>query len=108
MVVNHQGELITFKITRGNVRDINISESLLKTLQGVVFGNNGYIGKRIFNTLFNKGLNLIARIRRNMKKKPLAPIEKQLLNQRGIIETVINDFKHYFHIWHTRHRVLSH
>ena len=104
LVINHQGELIAFKMTRGNVSDITVSESLLKTLQGVAFGDKGYIGKRIFDTLFNKGLKLITRTRKNMKKKPLTAIEKQLLNQRGIIETVINHFKHHFHIWHTRHR----
>ena len=31
-------------------------------------------------------------------------LEKQLLDQRGIIETVINHFKHHYHVWHTRHR----
>ena len=27
-----------------------------------------------------------------------------LLNQRGIIETVIGHLKHCFQVWHTRHR----
>ena len=30
--------------------------------------------------------------------------EKQLLDQHGIIETVIGHLKHHFQIWHTRHR----
>ena len=30
--------------------------------------------------------------------------EQQLLNQRGIIETIFNFLKHKYHIWHTRHR----
>ncbi len=30
--------------------------------------------------------------------------EKQLLNQRGIIETVIGHLKHCYQVWHTRHR----
>lgn len=30
--------------------------------------------------------------------------EQQLLNQRGIIETIFNCLKHKYHIWHTRHR----
>jgi len=30
--------------------------------------------------------------------------EKQLLNQRGTIETVINHLKHFYQVWHTRHR----
>lgn len=30
--------------------------------------------------------------------------EQQLLNQRNIIETVINHLKHHYQVWHTRHR----
>jgi hypothetical protein len=30
--------------------------------------------------------------------------EKQLLNQRGFIETVIGHLKHCYQVWHTRHR----
>ena len=40
-----------------------------------------------------------------MKEDPnLSPDEKRLLNQRGIIETVIGHSKHYYQVWHTRHR----
>jgi hypothetical protein len=30
--------------------------------------------------------------------------EKQLLNQRNLIETVFDCLKYKYHIWHTRHR----
>ena len=39
-----------------------------------------------------------------MKKKDMSPLETQLLNQRGIIETVIGHLKHHYQVWHTRHR----
>lgn len=104
LVINNQGELIAFKITRGNESDVSASESLLTTLHGMAFGDKGYISKKLFDKLFEKGLKLVTRARKNMKKKVFTPIEKQLLNKRGIIETVINHFKHHFHIWHTRHR----
>ena len=40
-----------------------------------------------------------------MKTKPvLLRYERQLLNQRGIIETVIWHLKHCYQVWHTRHR----
>ena len=42
-----------------------------------------------------------------MKPKSKTPLETQLLNQRGIIETVIGHLKHHYHIWHTRHRSLA-
>lgn len=104
IVVNNRGELIAFKITRGNMNDAKASESILKFLKGLVFGDKGYIGKQLFAQLLEKGLKLITRTRKNMKPIDYSPMEKQLLNQRGIIETIINHFKHHYHIWHTRHR----
>ena len=38
------------------------------------------------------------------EKQALSSHEKQLLNQRGIIETVIGHLKHCYQVWHTRHR----
>lgn len=104
IVINNIGELIAFKITRGNVNDSSASESVLQLLQGFVFGDKGYISKQLFSRLLEKGLKLITRTRKNMKPITYSEFEKQLLNQRGIIETVINHFKHHYHIWHTRHR----
>jgi hypothetical protein len=104
IVINERGELIAFKITRGNVNDSVASETILKSLEGIVFGDKGFISKKLFSKLLEKGLKLITRTRKNMKSMSYSPIEKQLLNQRGIIETVINHFKHHYHIWHTRHR----
>ena len=39
-----------------------------------------------------------------MKKPILKQTEYDLLNQRGIIETVFDYLKNKFIIWHTRHR----
>ena len=69
-----------------------------------MFGDKGYLGKELCSRLLNNGLKLITRVRKNMKEKIHTPFEKQLLNKRGIIETVINHFKHHYQIWHTRHR----
>lgn len=104
IVINHQGQLVAFKITRANQNDAKAGESLLSILQGLAFGDKGYLGKALFDRLLQKGLKLITRVRKNMKPVFYSNTEKQLLNQRGIIETVINHFKHHYHIWHTRHR----
>jgi hypothetical protein len=104
IVINDSGELIAFKITRGNVHDAKASESMLQLLKGMAFGDKGYLSKQLFSRLLEKGLKLITRTRKNMKPVNYSDIEKQLLNQRGIVETVINHFKHHYHIWHTRHR----
>jgi hypothetical protein len=39
-----------------------------------------------------------------MKSEVLSFYEQQLLNQRGIVETVIGHLKHHYQVWHTRHR----
>jgi hypothetical protein len=97
--------LIAFKITKGNRHDAAVAQSLLEPLQGLAFGDKGYLGKKLFEILFNKGLKLITRKRKNMKNGlQLDKYEQQLLNQRGIIETIFNCLKHKYQIWHTRHR----
>ena len=79
---------------------------LLKNLKGLSFGDKGYIGKKIWNELLSGGLKLITRKRKNMKNiQPLSAYEKQLLNQRNLIETVIDHLKHQYQAWHTRHRL---
>lgn len=105
LVINNLGELIAFKITKGSVNDSVAAKSLLSSLEGLAFGDKGYIGKKLFDELFKNGLKLITRKRKNMKEKLiLSDYEKQLLNQRNIIETVFDCLKHKYHIWHTRHR----
>lgn len=105
LVVNDRCELIAFKITQGNQNDSTVAQSLFKGLEGLAFGDKGYLGKKIFDALYKEGLKLITRKRKNMKNiAPLTKYEQQLLNQRGIIETIFNCLKHKYHIWHTRHR----
>ena len=105
VVINHNGELIAFKITKGNRHDGAVAQSLLESLRGLAFGDKGYIGKKLFEVLLEKGLKLITRKRKNMKEQQkLNNYEQQLLNQRGLIETVFNCMKNKYHVWHTRHR----
>jgi len=60
----------------------------------------GVIGKKLFDELFKKGLKLITRKRKNMKEKlVLTRYEKQLLNQRNLIETVFDCLKDKYHVF---------
>jgi hypothetical protein len=105
MVINDKGELLAFKMTRGSRHDSKEAAPLLQSLEGLAFGDKGYLGKKLFDELFARRLKLITRKRKNMKETlSLTSYEKQLLNQRGIIETVIGHLKHYYQVWHTRHR----
>lgn len=104
IVINDKGELMAFKLTSGKQSDVKAGESLLSKLTGLAFGDKGYIGKKVSETLLARGLKLITRTRRNMEAKKLSSLESQLLNQRNMVETVIGHLKFAYHVWHTRHR----
>lgn len=105
LIINDRGELMAFKITRGSRHDSKEAVPMLKKFKGLAFGDKGYLGKKIFEELIAGGLKLITRSRKNMKNKPtISRYERALLNQRGMIETVIGHLKHCFQVWHTRHR----
>ena len=108
IVTNDKGELLAFKITKGSKSDSQEAVPLLKSFKGLAFGDKGYIGKKIFEKLISSGLKLITRKRKNMKEKlELSSYERQLLNQRGIIETVIGHLKHCYQKFGTHATALS-
>ncbi|WP_154698972.1 IS982 family transposase, partial [Legionella pneumophila] len=104
LVIHHLGELIAFCVTKGNVDDRQPLEQLFKNLNGLVTADKGYLSKKKEESLFQKGIKLITKVRRNMKAKILSPFEKYFLGQRSIVETVIEQLKSICQIEHTRHR----
>lgn len=104
IVINHRGELVSFCITRGNMDDRKPLEQLFNNLEGLAAGDKGYLSKQKEEKLLQKGLKLITRVKKNMKEKVLTAFEKYFLDQRGIVETVIEQLKSICHIEHTRHR----
>jgi len=95
---------MNFSLTPGNVDDRKVVEHLVNKLQGWLFGDRGYISKKLVQSLANQGLELITKVKTNMKEKILEPIKKRFLNHRGIIETINDQLKNLFYIDHTRHR----
>lgn len=75
-----------------------------KGLTGLLAADKGYIDKKLTQRLADKDLNLITKVRKNMKKKALTAFEKFFLYQRSIIETVIGQLKSICMIEHSRHR----
>jgi hypothetical protein len=87
IVINDRGKLMAFKITRGNQHDAQAGESILQYSKGTTFGDKAYISKQLFSRLLEKGLKLVTRTRKNMKPIHYSKIERQLLNQHGVIKT---------------------
>jgi hypothetical protein len=104
IVINNKGEIMNFRITKGNVDDRAPVEILMKNLNGWLFGDKGYISKKLSNTLLDKGVELITNIKKGMQKVFLEPAKKYLLKKRFVIETVIDQLKNRLTIDHTRYR----
>ena len=105
LITNEIGEIIDFMITPGNIADNNeeLLRKLFKNIKGKVFGDKGYLTK-IFQELLQNGVQLITKVRKNMKTVLVTMENKFYLNKRGIIESVIDILKSIFNIDHTRHR----
>lgn len=80
---------------------------LTQEITGKIFGDKGYIFSRLFKELHERGLQLITRLKKNLKNKLMLLSEKMRLNQRGIIESVNDQLKNNSQIEHTRYRKVA-
>jgi hypothetical protein len=105
LVINQFGQIINFHVTPGNVSDIdqNVLDIITKRVIGLLFGDRGYISKNVAKILQSRGIILITRKRKNMKKVELNEKHQYLLAHRGIVETTIGKLKN-MDLEHTRHR----
>lgn len=104
LVINDCGELLGVMITAGNVDDRKPVPAMTKKLFGKLFGDRGYISQKLFEELYERGLQLITKLKKNMKNKLMPMIDKLLLRKRALIETVNDQLKNIRQIEHTRHR----
>lgn len=104
LVINDEGELLALKLTAGNVDDRAPVPQLTRGLFGKLFGDKGYISQSLFEQLYERGVQLITRLRKNMKNKLMSLVDKLLLRKRALIESVNDQLKNISQIEHTRHR----
>lgn len=104
VVINHKGEIMAVKITRGNTDDRSVLEDLTKRLTGTIYADKGYISQILFQKLYYRGLRLITGIRKNMQSYLMPLIDKILLRKRFIVESAFNIMKNHMNLEHTRHR----
>lgn len=99
-----KAEILGFQLTAGNQSDLSVLPSLTEKLFGRLFGDKGYICQEMFENLFTQGIELITKLRANMKNKFMKVIDKILLRKRGMIYSVIGKLKAGCQIEHSRHR----
>ncbi|KIC76007.1 hypothetical protein DB42_EF00050 [Neochlamydia sp. EPS4] len=56
----------------------------------------------VYQAFYDKGLEIIPRLRKNMKNKLISLVDKILLRKRGIIESVNNKLNNSCQIEHPR------
>ena len=107
LLTNDRGQIVQFMLTPGNTDDRKplMESSFIKKLWGKLFGDKGYISKELFHNLFAEGIQLITKLKRNMKSTTVTPVmDAILLRKRAIVETIIDQLKNIFQVEHSRHR----
>ena len=104
LAVNHRGEIMAVKITPGNTNDRAVLDRMTSGLQGRMLADKGCISKKLFVSLWCRGLKLGTGIRRNMRNHLMPLLDKLLLRKRFIIETLFDKLKSGMSLEHSRHR----
>jgi len=106
LIINDKGEILSFYLTKGNVddRDLKVMGSLTQNIFGKLYGDRGYISQALADFLWNDGIHLVYKGRKNMKQQNLSDEDKILLRKRALIESVNDELKNICNLQHTRHR----
>lgn len=106
LICNEKGELLNFMITPGDVDDRKPLEykAFVEYTYGKLVGDKGHISQNLFEKLFVDGIQLITKLKNNMKGAMMSVSDKLLLRKRAIIETVNDELKNIAQIEHSRHR----
>ena len=107
LIVNDCGEVLSCCVTAGNVDDRRPVPKLVRHLWGKLFGDKGYLSRPLADQLMeDHAVELITKVRSNMKPKLITEIDKFFLRKRAIVETIYDQLKNISQIEHTRHRRL--
>lgn len=105
--VNDRGEILAFCLTAGNTDDRSpkVMAHLTKKLFGKLFADKGYVSQKLFYALWEEGIQLVTKQKKNTKKKELCVLSDQiLLRKRAVIESGNDFLKNICQIEHSRHR----
>jgi hypothetical protein len=107
LLINDCGELLSLRLTPGNVDDRRPVPELVKDLFGKLFGDKGYVSQPLFEMLYDDGVQLVTRLKTNMKNRLVSMFDKIMLRKRAIIESVVDQLKNISQIEHSRHRSVA-
>lgn len=104
LIINDEGGILAVKVTAGNVDDRSPVTDMCKDLWGNLYGDKGYISKKLQEELSQNDIHFVTGKKRNMKPKVMNMWDNIMLRKRFIIETVFDQLKNISQIEHTRHR----
>lgn len=104
LIVNECGDLLSFRLTPGNVDDRRPLPALATGLWGKLFADKAYLSQTLTEQLLPQGLRLITPIRKNMTNRLMPLLDKLWLRKRVLIETINDQLKNIQQIEHSRHR----
>jgi hypothetical protein len=107
LVINDRGELLSVRLTPGNVDDRRPVPAMVKELFGKLFGDKGYLSQPLFETLYDEGVQLVTKLKTNMKNRLVSIFDRVMLRKRAIIESVVDQLKNISQIEHSRHRSVA-
>ena len=83
LIINEKGALLGFEVSPGNTDDRRFPLSKLSSehLFGTLYGDKGYISKDLREFLRAQGINLVYKVRKNMKPLRLSISDEVLLKK---------------------------
>ena len=105
LICNEKGELLNFMFTPGDIDDRKPLEykPFIRFIYGKLVGDKGYISQNLFERLFVDGIQLITKLKSNMKGALMSVSDRLLLRKRALIETINDELKNIAQIEHSRH-----
>lgn len=106
LICNEKGELQNFMINSGDVDDRKPLENkaFVDFIYGKLVGDKGYISKHLFQRLFVEGIQLVTKLKSNMKGAIMKVSDRILLKKRAAIETVNDELKNIAQVEYSRYR----
>ena len=89
-------------MTPGNIDDRRPLPKFAERLHGNLYADRGYISKDLREELREQGVNLVYKVRKNMKPLDLSVSDEVLLRKRMLIESVIRELKTQMQLEHSR------
>ena len=86
LICNEKGELLNFMITPGDVDDRKPPEykTFVEFMYGKPVGDKGYISKNLFQRLFVDVIQLITKLKSNMKGALMSVSDRLLLRNKPL------------------------